>query len=222
MLIFDKTRDAVSAVRLGLNIREHRNNRINTEYDRRIRVAFIVQDPGVWEMQRSVFQSLRDNGIFNLCTVVAPPFNKDKGCIVNDYGNIEFYRRECKGVKIFRAMSKRGSVIDLKKYHFDYVFYDSSMDERLPKKLRSSIISGYAKTCFVRRNRKVDEIIPVDFLRNLYMVFSDSLKQIEDVYRKMWKPCRLPHHVNLIGNTAGYDIIKYLLKDFSGGGYDCP
>ena len=217
MSIFDKMLDVTSAVRLGLNIREHRNNRINTEYDRRIRIAFIVQDPGVWEMQRDTFQSLKDDRIFNLCVVVG------------NEAAVGFYRKECQGVKIFHGRSRKGTVIELKKYHFDYVFFDCQNDELLPKKLRSSEVSKYGKTCWIFKKREAmpsemsgEAVLRASFLRNLYMVFTDSPEQAETVYGRMWKPCRLSHHVRQIGNTAGQDIIKYLLIDFSGGDYDCP
>ena len=115
--------DTTSALKLGLMIREHRNNRINTEYDRKIRVAYIVQMPEVWDKQKSFFERLTSDGRFNVCVVIVPPYNPDTRKFGKNDDNIRFYKSNCRKCKFLSAFDENGTAVDIRKYRFDYVFY---------------------------------------------------------------------------------------------------
>ena len=134
--------DITSALKLGLMIREHRNNRINTEYDRKIRVAYIVQMPEVWDKQKSFFERLTSDGRFNVCVVIVPPFNPDTRKFGDNENNIRFYKSNCRKCKFLNAIDDSGKAIDIRKYRFDYVFYERPYDPYLPKSLRCRRVSG--------------------------------------------------------------------------------
>ena len=206
--------DTTSALKLGLMIREHRNNRINTEYDRKIRVAYIVQMPEVWDKQKSFFERLTSDGRFNVCVVIVPPYNPDTRKFGNNEDNIRFYKSNCRKCKFLNAFDEEGISVDIKKYRFDYVFYERPYDPYLPKSLRCRRVSGFAKTCYIPYatydlwqgegiNTECKE-----FFRYLYIAFNNSEFHTKTMYESMWKLCRMPHHFVDLGYPVHYGSIE--------------
>ncbi|MCR5293483.1 MAG: CDP-glycerol glycerophosphotransferase family protein [Eubacterium sp.] len=206
--------DVTSALKLGAMIRVHRNDRINTEYDRKIRVAYIVQMPEVWDKQKSFFEALTADGRFNICVIIVPPYNNDTGRFGDIAENFRFYRENCRNCKIINAFDKRKKAIDIRKFRFDYVFYERPYDPYLPKSLRCRTVSGFAKTCYIPYatydlwqgegiNTECKE-----FFRYLYIAFNNSEFHTRTMYEAMWKPCRLPHHFMDLGYPVHYDCIE--------------
>ncbi len=206
--------DTTSALKLGLMIREHRNNRINTEYDRKIRVAYIVQMPEVWDKQKSFFERLTSDGRFNVCVVIVPPYNPDTRKFGNNEDNIRFYKSNCRKCKFLSAFDENGVAADIRKYRFDYVFYERPYDPYLPKSLRCRRVSGFAKTCYIPYatydlwqgegiNTECKE-----FFRYLYIAFNNSEFHTKTMYESMWKLCRMPHHFVDLGYPVHYDSIE--------------
>lgn len=205
--------DITSALKLGLMIREHRNNRINTEYDRKIRVAYIVQMPEVWDKQKSFFERLTSDGRFNVCVVIVPPFNPNTRKFGDNENNIRFYKSNCRKCKFLNAIDDSGKAVDIRKYRFDYVFYERPYDPYLPKSLRCRRVSGFAKTCYIPYatydlwqgegiNTECKE-----FFRYLYIAFNNSEFHTKTMYESMWKVCRIPHHFVDLGYPVHYDSI---------------
>lgn len=206
--------DTTSALKLGLMIREHRNNRINTEYDRKIRVAYIVQMPEVWDKQKSFFERLTSDGRFNVCVVIVPPYNPDTRKFGKNDDNIRFYKSNCRKCKFLSAFDENGTAVDIRKYRFDYVFYERPYDPYLPKSLRCRRVSGFAKTCYIPYatydlwqgegiNTECKE-----FFRYLYIAFNNSEFHTKTMYESMWKLCRMPHHFVDLGYPVHYDSIE--------------
>jgi Putative glycosyl/glycerophosphate transferases involved in teichoic acid biosynthesis TagF/TagB/EpsJ/RodC len=206
--------DATSAAKLGLMIREHRNNRINTEYDRKIRVAYIVQMPQVWDKQKRLFDKLTADKRFKVGVIIVPPFNPDTKEFGDPEENIKFYKSNCKGCKFLNALDEEGKAVNIRKYRFDYVFYERPYDPYLPKTLRCKYVSAFAKTChipYATIDLKLETGYKTEckeFFRYLYIAFNNAERHTEIMYDSMWKPCRLPHHYLDYGYPVNYDCIE--------------
>lgn len=142
----------------------------------KIKIAFIVQMPEVWDKQRTVYEKMKENESIDVKLLVVPAFDFEKD-IVCEYGTEREYFKSRYG-DITEAVSSDGKVIDLKACGFDYIFYQRPYDRYLPKELRSSEVVKYAKICYIPyayigagvfNNNAL-----TGFFRNVYMGFMDS------------------------------------------------
>lgn len=144
-----------------------------------IKVGFIVQMPEIWDKQVDVYEIMCDTPGVEPYLVVVPPYNFDKKEFCK-YGEEKTYFSEKYG-NVIDAVSEDGKIIDIKKYSFDYVFYQRPYDVHLPKELRSSSVVKFSKVCYIPYGfigaNVFSNIHHFDFYRNVYIGFMDSREE---------------------------------------------
>lgn len=135
---------------------------------RPIKVGFIVQMPEIWDKEYPVYRAMVEHDEFE-------PY-----LIVDE--NMEYFSQFASGDNIIKTPVK------LKKYGFDYIFYQRPYNSYLPEELRSHKVIRYAKTCYIPYAfwPFAGESLcgyNTDFYKNLYMGFletEDCVKQISE------------------------------------------
>ena len=188
-------------------IKKHLKNLKNTGDV--IKVAFIVQMPEVWDKQRDTYEAMVEDARFDVWLVVVPSFNT-KTLKRNNYGyEREYYRDKYPDGQFIDAVDNSGKVINLKDYHFDYVFYERPYDLYLPSKLRSSKVCGFSKVCYIPYSTpdfKVPDPLPIENIyRSLYFGFINSKHRQDAINRYIeLKGLKNRHIIDV-----GYPILGY-------------
>lgn len=153
----------------------------NHHYDNsKIKVAFIVQMPEIWNKQQLVYNRMSTDSRFETTLVIVPQFDFQKLKINDSYGDeLSFFVKQCKGSRILAIQD--GKAIDLSKYHFNYVFYQRPYDYCLPEQLRSSSVTKFSKVCFIPYGMTGTDnyntsVIYKDFLINASIIFFDTFE----------------------------------------------
>ncbi len=151
------------------------------QYDsnRKIKVGFILQMPEVWDKESPVYDLMKQQEQFETYLIVVPSydFNQEK---LNAYGEERaFIYEKYPNDNMIEALDSDGKVIDIKKYAFDYVFYQRPYDYYLPTELRSETLVTYTKVCYIPYAYQGATVFTggntnKDFFRNVYMAFLDS------------------------------------------------
>lgn len=165
--------DAVSELR---GIIKKKNNKI--------RVAFLIQVLEIWDKQAPVFEMMRKNPMFDVSVILVPAVDLINWRL-HPYGDEEeFLKERYPGVKIIKVIDN-GQVYHIKKYEYDYVFYQRPYDHYLPGPLQSSAVGEKAKICYVPygyqgANVFMEGNTQEEFFKNVYMSFLES-EEIQNV-----------------------------------------
>ncbi len=111
-----------------------------------MRVGFIVQMAELWDKQVDVYEELQKRENTEAILFVVPPYDREKGSIVSSYDNNYFLNRYPDAVK---AVDAEGKEIELKQFNLDYVFYQRPYDSYIPAGLRSSMVAGFTRCCYI-------------------------------------------------------------------------
>lgn len=141
-----------------------------------VRVGFLAQMPEIWDKQVDVYRELKTRADVETLLFVVPPYDAVHHTVTRNYENNYFLEHYDDTVK---AVGSDGSVIDLKSYGLDYVFYQRPYDHYLPAPLRSSVVCAYAKCCYIPYGFSGADVFNAgntncDFFRNIYFSFMES------------------------------------------------
>lgn len=148
--------------------------------ERKIKVAFIIQMPEIWDKLSPVYDLMKKNEVFETILLVVPAFDFNAGKLCEHYGEEkEFVNEKYPLDNIIDTIDKDGKVIDIRKYGFDYVFYQRPYDHYLPKELQSESLVRFTKVCYVPYAYQgaavfIDFNKNKNFFRNAYFTFADS------------------------------------------------
>ena len=143
-----------------------------------LRIAFIAQDPKTWDKVQPLFEALmkRDDCFIRL--YVTPSYDAHLR-LTDEYGDeYEYFHRlypsHClKGIN-------GGTVVDLNKENYHYIFYTDPYTFHYPRKLRSFHTVKKAKLCYTPYGYNLSELgfylIENNrmFFRDISFLFSDS------------------------------------------------
>lgn len=172
----------------------------------KIKVAFLVTEPSVWDKQELVFKEFKYRKI-DTDIIVLPKYNLLNEDIV-EYDFFSFYSDN-----VIRAYDG-GDLIDLKKHGYTHVFYPTPYNEHYPISLRSKEVAKYAKVCYIAYGYTGSDIFDElntneDFFRYVSYAFMTSDRQV-DVLKKRFKrnyEKGLQNFCNL-----GYPVLEYYSK----------
>lgn len=143
------------------------------------KVAFIVFEPESWDKLQPVYEEMLKREEFDPWLVIVPSFDNNL-CLEKEYGYEKCYF-EKKYDKIILAFDEVGSVVDLKKYDFDYVFYQDPYNVHYPPKINSKSVVKYARVCYIPYGYTISTdfsdllLQNKDFFRNVSVFFADSI-----------------------------------------------
>lgn len=150
----------------------------------KIKVAFIVQMPEIWDKLEPVYDEMSNRSEFDCSLVVVPSFNVQLGCL-NDFGyEYDYFSKKYEGKKLHKYNS-----IKMGEERFNYVFLQRPYDSYLPEELRSYSLMKYSRVCYIPygqtpSNNFNDLNTNKDFFRNVYFSFSDAPEIAETLRRK--------------------------------------
>ena len=154
----------------------------------KIRIAFVVQMPEVWDKQAPVYEALEatENVECYLMVVPAYDFEKDN---LKAYGEErEFFQKKYPNGHVIDAIKSDGKLIDVASLQLDYIFYQRPYDHYLPVGLRSCDLMETIKVCYIPYGYQGAAVFTegntnASFFRNFYMGFLDS----EDIKNQLVK-----------------------------------
>lgn len=156
----------------------------------KIRVGFIMQNPNVWGSLQPIFEKMEKRSDIEVYGFLIPGYEGIIG--PGAWGHYdkenEFFHH--KYSNIIDAADAEGNVLDLSKYHLDYLFYQRPYDMQRPLLLRCSHTMRFTKTCYVEFAYAPENLLACeekvsntanmgDFLPSLYFYFADSLSSQE-------------------------------------------
>lgn len=142
-----------------------------------IKIGFIVFEPESWDKLQPVYEAMRERAEFDAKLIVVPSF--DISLSIGQYGyEREFFKT--KYGEIIEAVNDNGEIIDLKKYDFDYIFYQDPYNSHYPRKLCSDEVVKYSKICYIPYGYTVSNNFSrlyaenMSFFRNVTYFFADT------------------------------------------------
>ena len=151
------------------------------EKKEKVNVVFICHRPAVWRSMKSIYEELKKDERFKI-TIVSIPQITPKGEF-DDEGADEYFKCED---SIVGFDNKTKKFLDIRELRPDYVFFQQPYNSIYPQQYRSSIISKYAKICYLSYftfldNLTIqdvsDECYPFDYFRNISLFFSQNDKE---------------------------------------------
>lgn len=180
-----------------------------------IHVVFVCHRPAIWESLHSVYDAMKQDPDFRV-TIVAIPNKKQLPEL-----NLNHEQYESEGAEEFWKSEgcingydyETGQWLDLKSLEPDYVFFQTPYNICRPPQYHSSVVSKYAKLCYVsyfgsyHTDEVYDECTPLDYLRDLSFFFTQN--PMDDVHIRD-RFTKVEHHYCRIVNTGfpRYDRIE--------------
>ena len=174
--------------------------------ERKMRVAFVVQETDDWDKQRTVYEALREKEWAEPFLVLCPTYETTDEFRKKPYGRYEprvweYYHRTY-GKQVFDLTN----IGDIRKLHPDYVFYQLPWEWLRPLEgIHSNDVARHAKVCYLpyahacARNYVKSITSRKEFFGNVSFLFC-STPDTAEAFRKAYS----------IGNVLGYQHIEFL------------
>lgn len=182
--------------------------------DSKIKVAFIVQMPEIWDKESPIYEAMLADPTFEPVLVAVPPcYNPENTTINTEYGDSNYFIK--KYPSCIRAYDK-GSWISLKDFNFDYVFLQRPYDHYLPDGFRSYDLVRFTKVCYIPYGFVGADVFNglnsnKAFFRNIYFAFLESEYMVDVLSKKFRTKSERNNHKIL---NAGYPaLIPYFSFD---------
>ena len=155
-----------------------------------MRVGFIMQSPKMWSNMAPVYEKMRRMDGIKVRGLVIPGYEGKGYGACEDYDSEHETFHERYGDEVTLATDEEGKIIDIRSYHFDYVFYQRPYEWSRPRELSCAYVSRYVKTCYIAYAYRG---IPMasgtyaseqDFFRHVYFGFFES-SYAKDFHLKM-------------------------------------
>lgn len=152
----------------------------------KIKVAFIVQMPEIWEKEAPVFEKMLSDKRFNPYLIIVPQYDFQK-MVLNGYSEEKtFFESKYPNVnKIYKSDNNRFE--NIKDFGFEYIFYQRPYNQYLPNELKSNQVVKYSRICYIPYGKETLEN-PVqyndDFFRNVYITFLAGREEYKFFKRK--------------------------------------
>ena len=122
--------------------------------DGKINVGFVfAQVTSDWNKTEPVFMALKNDSRFNITIVACPPWIGENRVIFGDKStntNYQYFKTKegYQNVNVIDAWLGDENYIDLKKFDFSYIFYNSPYFVFYPKSYHPKYVSEYTKICY--------------------------------------------------------------------------
>lgn len=161
----------------------------------KINVVFVCHRPAVWGALKSVYEELEKDNNFNVYIVAIPNKKEIPGEwlyheIYESEGAEEFWK-EYGCINGYNYETKEW--FDLKTLNPDYVFFQQPYNITRCPDYKSSVVSTYAKICYVayfdfmdnmEHYDVADSCYPIDFLQDCSYVFAQNSAELNYLYNR--------------------------------------
>ena len=185
-------------------------------YTNTVSIVFVCQLPSLWNSLKSAYDASARNSRVKAYIVALPEYrvvlNPD-GSEENAYGpNEAFSFLAERGYTVINGYdSRNGTVFDIRTLEPDYVFLPRPYDSYLPPGYRSGTLVQFTRVCYVNYGFNTSDrlnaiVYSIDFFKNVYAVFPESLHALRFVkrllrkYRCTWNNARYEGY-------PGFDLI---------------
>lgn len=168
-----------ATLRLLKNKYFKKNNKIK---ERKIRIAFIVQELAVFNKSQILIDMLSTHKKFDVLLLCIPS-NIENGKLVNNAYDINDTYEYCKLLGYTNLVNTLigGKWINIEKLEFDYIFYNRPYDKFYPNIYKSDNVSKFTKICmlpyaFALVENTIEITTNNKFFRNVYFYFAESIE----------------------------------------------
>lgn len=174
----------------------------------KIKVAFLVQMPELWNKIESVYDRMNMDSRFETCLVIVPAYDFVTERI-GEYGD---------ELHFFEGIAEDRSKIvayedanwkDITTMGFDYLFYQRPYDYYLPKQYKTQNMAKYLKICYIpygTPDLRKSVMYPDYFFRNIYLGFMDS-DQLADEKNKKYR-----YREHICFKSVGYPLFESVMR----------
>lgn len=160
---------------LGAEYRLQRLRNARHDVSHKIRVAFLITDPNVWNKQQGIYEAMTADSRFETFLIcMTDP--------TSDTPNAAYSFLSAMNLSPMQSLQS-GKLLDLRELRPDYVFYGQPYNNYLPRAYRSFVVSKYAKVCIMSYGMTVSwnfmEIHPRSFHRDVYLRYAVVREDIE-------------------------------------------
>ena len=181
-----------------------------------IRICILSQATTNWSNIDEVYQNLILNPHFEVYILMIPEFDYSTGSFNLETADFE-------GVKNFHASKhhtnciepyQNGKWMDLKKFDFDYLWYERPYSHYLPEPYRIKNTCTYVKTCYSpygyeMMNYVFNTSLNIEFFQYLYLFFSDNY--VSDAFHK--NRSKISHALKIRKTIyTGHPVFNNMLK----------
>lgn len=169
----------------------------------KIKVAFIVQMPELWNKIEPVYHSMNKDKRFDTNLIIVPGFDFSKDRIGKYGKELQFFKNVA-GDNKFIVAYENLNWKDISKLGFEYIFYQRPYDRYLPRIYRSSNLVKYAKICYVpyaTPDLRKTVMYPSYFFRNIYFGFMDNQGSTDECNKKY-------HRDHICFYNIGYPLFE--------------
>lgn len=110
------------------------------EYTRKMKVAFILKYPEIWNSLKTVYESFEKDSFVELIIIAVP-----KRLNTEENEAYDFARQFCE--KVIKCDDEH--LINFEALNIDYIFYTRPYEKDYPVFLKPSIIAEYSKICYI-------------------------------------------------------------------------
>lgn len=146
----------------------------------KVKVAFIVQVPSIWDKTQPLYDEMCKNDAFEVSMLVVPTVNQsnfEKGSYEDNF----FIKNYPDAIKIVEVLETK----KISDFHFDYVFYPRPYEIWLPPELRAHNVMKFARCCYIPYGLKSNgndwNLISRDFARSIHTFFASSQYEVQDM-----------------------------------------
>lgn len=194
--------------------------KIHTGETDKMKIAFIVEVPEVWNSIRSVYEAAEKNNIDTLLLCI--PNTRD---YMHEYKINEEKTNKAKdffnslGMDSTNALCADGKWFDLKKYNPDYVIYTRPYDTEYPEPYKSYSVCEYTRICYIpyafsqTNGPLFKTTFAPKFILSTYLTFAPSkirLNDCKNVY--FWQVFRKTNNFEYLGFPR-FDLLKEFNND---------
>ena len=161
------------------------NNKKN-EY----KIGFLVQLSSIWDKQINIYEELLKRDNIKVFLFVVPEYDFENDIIINSYEGNYFIEKYENAIKV---IDENNTLLNLKEYELDYLFYPRPYDHYLPLQYRSGQVSKYCKCCYIPygltgSDNFDDTDLP--FFDNIHCLFMDSDYQMKLIKKRYPISCK--------------------------------
>lgn len=156
----------------------------------KIRVAFLVQMPEIWDKQLPIFEAMLNDDRFDPFLVVLPSFDLVTKKF-DDYGEELKYFKDLYSLDNIIVAYEKEQWVDLKPLKFSYVFYPRCWENYIPNCYKARKVIKFSKTCYIPycfHGLNVNkEYYSTSFFKFLYLFFCCSDEQFKEYPKRKYQ-----------------------------------
>lgn len=114
----------------------------------KIKVAFIILEPALWNKAKSLFDRMRQDDRFDPI-IIALPFSFLNGSLNHEKNETYQYLIEHGYLEAINALTDADTWVKIDLLNLDYVFYLQPYNGYMPKEYQSQTVARFAKICFI-------------------------------------------------------------------------